>query len=133
MAAGLEDFGNFLNNLNVGEFKSEPYYEENTDALLVYLRDCHSSSKRLNDKLTLFLSIEDGTLVGVEVKGITRILELNRAFGVSVIDHDIRLGVFLAFALVEETDDSEISSELKDTLKELGQKRVPISVFPQAV
>lgn len=102
--ANLADFAEFLKTDDVPTFSPKPYYERKTESLIFYMRDERSTSIRLNSMLTLFVSMEDRSLVGIEVKGIPRLLKIADSFKIGIYDHKIRLGVFLAFALTEKPE-----------------------------
>jgi hypothetical protein len=104
MAAGLNEYFEFLRS-EVGEFTPRPHYEPEGDSLIFYGRNEQSYAKRINSLLTLFLSSQDNSLVGCEVKGVQRMLRIAGDFGVLVHDRKLRLGFFLAFALVPPPDD----------------------------
>ncbi|MEX2167875.1 MAG: hypothetical protein WD851_01070 [Pirellulales bacterium] len=72
MANGLEHFAAFLKKSGGerGEFRAEPYYESETDSLIFYTRDVPTYSKRITRYLTLFLSSEDESFAGIEIKGL---------------------------------------------------------------
>lgn len=107
MAAGLNEFYDFVDAVvgNPRPFVAKPYYEPEGDSLVFYAKDVQSFARRHNALLTVFLSTEDKSLVGVEVKGVKRILRLSGEFGVAVLDRRMRLGIFLAFALVPPPED----------------------------
>lgn len=62
--------------------KFSPYRELNleADALTVYFKPDPDYSKRLNDHITLYLSIETNQIVGCRIKGIAGILEGGKRF-----------------------------------------------------
>lgn len=70
MAVGLGEFADLLSNAELGEFEARPYYEPETDAVIFYFRNERSYSKRITRYFTIFLSIDDDSLVGFEVTGI---------------------------------------------------------------
>lgn len=119
MASGLNDHLEYVRKISEGlpEFSVKPYYEPDCDSLILYVRNEPSYARRLNSLLTLFLSAEDHSLVGCEVKGVQRLLRLAGEFGVLVRDKKIRLGILLAFALAEPPEDpalDEYESRFKD-------------------
>lgn len=67
---GLNDLAQYLKDAKPGSFQAQPYYEPETDSLIYYFRDEQSYSKRITKHLTLFLSCNDDSLVGCEMKGI---------------------------------------------------------------
>ena len=56
-------------------FKPYCYIGEEADALTVYFSDAADYSKRLNDHVTLYLSLTTGDIVGCRIKGISGLLE----------------------------------------------------------
>jgi hypothetical protein len=70
MAQGLSDFAGYLKSAKKGEFAPRPIYEPETDSILYYRRDARNYEHRVNGYLTLFLAVEDDTVVGMEIKGV---------------------------------------------------------------
>jgi hypothetical protein len=103
MASGLDQY---LESLRTGmkEFSPRPIYEPEGDSLIFYARDEQSYAKRINSLLTVFLSSNDNSLVGCEVKGVQRMLKIGGDFGVLVRDDKLRLG----FSLAPPLDDPEL-------------------------
>jgi hypothetical protein len=120
MASGLENYVNSLNEKISGEFVASPYYEPDGDSLIFYVRDVQSYAKRLNPLLTVFLSSDDHSLVGCEVKGVQHMLRLAGDFGLLVHDADIKLRILLAFALVPQPDDPSLDRYADDLRNFVG-------------
>jgi len=125
MASGMNEFMNEIRSAKLDAFKPAPFYESESDSLLLYVRNEQSHRKRLNSLLTLFLSTSDDSLVGCEVKGVTRIMKQVEqlkasGFGVLVHDHKIKLAVFLAFALAPAPEDPALEERYEDDLEGLG-------------
>jgi hypothetical protein len=121
MATGLNDYLHDLQQAELGQFKPAPYYEPDCDSIIFYARNEPSYAKRLNSLLTVFLSNVDDRLVGCEVKGIRNMLRLCKAFNVMVQDRQVPLGMFLAFALVEETKEPDLRARYQDALREVSR------------
>lgn len=51
-------------------FEQKPFYEPITDSILMYFRNERSYAKRISKHFTLFVSNEDDSLVGFEIKGV---------------------------------------------------------------
>ncbi len=68
----------FLRDHPVAE-KFIPYcdYSKKGDAMNVYFTGDADYSKRLNEKITLFISIDTGEVVGCRIKGIRDICEIS--------------------------------------------------------
>ena len=58
-----------------GEFKPYCYYSKPGDVMTVYVAPATDYSKRLNDHVSLLLSIEDNSLVGYRIKGFSDIIK----------------------------------------------------------
>lgn len=88
----------FLNENPPGkQFVPYCYLSEEADALTVYFEGDADYSKRLNDHITLYLSIETNEIVGCRIKGISGILADLPNY-ISANHDDVKLSViFLAF------------------------------------
>jgi len=117
-ASGLEEFLGILNHgLNAaGAFAPQPYYNADADAIFFYARDTQSYAKRLNSFVTLFLSCDDDSLVGVKLKSIRRIIALlerlrqkDSEFKLTVVDRKIKLGILIELALLVPAESEELA------------------------
>ena len=48
-------------------FKPFPFFEKHSNSIIWYFEDCHSYGEWINDDLTLFRSIKDNSIIGVEI------------------------------------------------------------------
>lgn len=88
------------------------YISKEADALTVYFEGDADYSKRLNDHVTLYLSLETNEIVGCRVKGISGILEDLPNY-VEVSHGEVRLSViFFAFRGGAEEDVSKAINDL---------------------
>lgn len=72
-------------------FVPRPYYEPETDALIYYFKNEKSYSKRITKYFTVFLSCEDESLVGFEVKSLEVIMKAIADLGeVDVVDPPVK-------------------------------------------
>lgn len=75
MATTTTDLMEFLKaNPPANQFVPFCFISREADALTVYFEGDPDYSKRLNDHLTLFLSLETNEIVGCRIKGISGIL-----------------------------------------------------------
>ena len=123
--ATVEDIKELLTNESVAE-RFSPYSELNPDAdvLTVYFKPDADYSKRLNDHITLYLSLETNRIVGCRIKGIKGImddlpnyLEVNDPYKLSIM--------FLPFrgAAVDEQE-REAINELAHATRNMPLERV---------
>ena len=119
MANGFDELADFLRGPDRKQFTPKPYLEPETESLIFYVRDVPSYSHRLNEIFTLFLADSDNSLVGCEIKGVTRLLRRSAGFLSIVHDHKIKLTILIALALAPEPDAD--FAELDDTLHQLRE------------
>jgi len=125
MATNLTDFMQELEATKPGSFSPGAYYYgHEEDSLTLYLRNEESYSHRLNNLVTVFLSLENQELVGCQVKGLRRKLLSDGSFCIAIHQGGkLQLGLFfhlLAFEVQE--------AEPRNRLIELGQKTKGIQV-----
>ena len=76
-------------------FTPHPYYSMEGDFLTYYFTDDDSYAKRIDDTLTVFLSMFEHEFVGFKLKGIRNLLDTLGEFAFRVTDKDgnIQLGL----------------------------------------
>jgi hypothetical protein len=79
-------------------FQPRPYYGPEEDCLTFYFDNAESYAKRVDELLTLFLSLKTNELVGCQVKGVRKNLRRVGRFGIS-IKHG-KMGLDLVFHLL---------------------------------
>jgi hypothetical protein len=117
--AKTTDVGSLLQELAIAK-SFTPYVEfsERADAINVYFRPDPEYSKRLNDHVTLFLSLSDNRIVGCRIKGISGILEDLPNY--LDINHD---GVKLSFVFMSFSggaQDEDARKAINELAKEAG-------------
>ncbi len=75
-------------------FRPVPHYFAQGDFVTYYFRSDPSYAQRVDDILTVFLSFDTNELVGCKIKGVKHILQTAGAFGVTLDDEDVELGLF---------------------------------------
>lgn len=99
-----QDLGAYLETESPAGFAPRPYYGAEEDSLTFYLRNDESYARRIDERVTVFLSFDKDELVGCQVKGVRRHLQRFGDFGVHITKGKIRLGMFfhiLAFMIPE--------------------------------
>jgi hypothetical protein len=86
----------FIKSNRPEKFTPKPYYSQSGDALIFYFKGDPSYGERVDALLTVYRSMENGELVGCEIKGVRSILEKLGGFGVNVASPkvDLRLLFF---------------------------------------
>jgi hypothetical protein len=74
-----------------GQFEPYAYYGEEEDALTVYFRGDADYARRLNSRVTVFLSLDSEELVGCQIKSVRHVLKDIGWFDVSIEHGKARL------------------------------------------
>jgi hypothetical protein len=84
-------------------FKPRPFYGTEEDSLTFHFANDESYAKRVDELLTLFLSLKTDELVGCQVKGVRMKLKRLGDFGISIKHGKVRLAlVFHLLAFLAE-------------------------------
>jgi hypothetical protein len=116
-----KDLMKFLETAKPKGFEPRPYFGPEEDSLTFYFDNAESYGKRVDDLLTLFLSVKNDELVGCQVKGIRKNLKRLGNFGVAMKHGKIQLGLFfhlLAF-LAEKPQQREKYLDLSQRIKDV--------------
>jgi hypothetical protein len=107
-------------------FEPRPYYGHDEDCLTFYFDNAESYARRVDELLTLFLSLKNNELVGCQVKGVRKNLKRLGQFGISIKHGKIRLDLvfhllaFLAEKPAQRKRYLELSERSKDVDLELN-------------
>jgi hypothetical protein len=116
-----KDLMKYLEQTKPRGFDPRPYYGPEEDSLTFYFKNTESYGKRVDELLTLFLSVKDDELVGCLVKGVRRNLKRLGRFGIAITHRKVRLGLFfhlLAF-LAEKPQQREKYLDLSQRTKDV--------------
>jgi len=84
-------------------FKPVPHYSPLGDFVTWFFRDDRAYEERVDELLTVYLSMKTGDLVGCKIEGVRKLLQTAGDFGVT-LDTDVRLGFFLFIGAVAAKD-----------------------------
>lgn len=104
-----------------GEFKPCAYYGPDEDALMFYFRDEPDYAKRLNSRVTVYLSIDTDEVVGCQIKGVGRVLDELGTFDVTVQHGKVKLMCVL-MALVDSF--AEQPENVRDVFRKASRRAV---------
>ena len=125
MADGTADLIEFIEkNRPSGPFKPYAYYGAEEDALIFYFRGDPDYARRLNRRVTVFLSLEGNELIGCQIKGVRSVLEDIPWFDVEITHKGARLKMLFLAYLGTLADDPEA----RRVYRELG--RLPSDIIP---
>jgi len=98
-----------------GEFRPCAHYRPEEDALMFYFRNDPDYAKRINSRVTVYLSMDTNELVGCQIKGVGRVLRELGEFDVTIKHGKIKLKiVLLAFMdrMLELPDTRDVYREV---------------------
>jgi len=125
-----EELMKYLERAKPKGFRPRPYYGPEEDSLTFYFDNTESYGKRVDELLTLFLSVKSDELVGCQIKGVRKKLKRLGDFGISIKHGKVRLDMFfhlLAFLAekpVQRKRYLELSEKTKDLDIELDEELV---------
>lgn len=114
------------------QFKPYAYYGEEEDALTFFFRDEQDYAKRLNKRVTVYLSTETGDLTGCLIKNVRQVLEDIGWFDVQIDHGRVNLKMlFLALrgTFAEQTEGRTLYRELGKRVSAAGEE-ISIKVPP---
>jgi hypothetical protein len=98
-----------------GAFSPCAYYGAEEDALMFYFRNAPDYAKRLNARVTIYLSLDDHEMVGCQIKGVGRVLRELGELDVTIRHGKLKLKMLLlAFLepMMERPETREVYREV---------------------
>jgi hypothetical protein len=114
-----KDLIKFLETAEPKGFEPRPYFGPEEDSLTFYFDNAESYGKRVDDLLTLFVSVKSDELVACQVKDIRKNLKRLGKFGIAIKHGKVRLDLFfhlLAF-LAEKPQQRQKYLDLSERIK----------------
>ncbi len=118
----------YMKGRKVKGFASHPFYSREGDFLTYYFRDDDHFAQRIDDTLTVYLSMDESEFVGFKLKGIRNLLDTLGDFTFRVKDEDgsIMLGM-LFWAGMQRMESNYVAIEyyqrLANQTKQVSIKR----------
>jgi len=108
MATDRSDFLDFVKSglIETNRFTAGPYYSAEGDTLCFYAEDVPSYAQRINEPLTVVLSIFGHRVIGIKIMGVRRIIGRMQRLKLDTSD----LGVWLDALLIAQPDDPEMNT-----------------------
>lgn len=125
--AQVAQITDFIRNLKPSSqpFKPYAYYGEEEDALKVHFSDEQDYAKRLNSRVTVYLSMETDEIVGVQIKNVCHVLEDIGSYDIAIKHGKLELQMlFIALRgeIIEREEDREFFRKLGTKASEAGIK-----------
>ena len=70
----MDDLTRFIFNNKPLPFEPGAFYIEDADSILFFVEDSDYFAERVDELLTLYLKMDDESLIGIEVKGVKHLL-----------------------------------------------------------
>jgi hypothetical protein len=116
----METLIDYLKTNKPSGFTPKPHYSAEGDSLTFYFKSEESYGERVDDFLTVYKSMNTGELVGCQVKGVVKALELLGDFGLLIHDRSSSVLLGMIFMACMAASPSPVS-ETKMMYLELGK------------
>jgi hypothetical protein len=116
----METLTEYLKTNKPSGFTPKPFYSADGDSLTFYFKDEESYGERVDDFLTVYKSMQTGDLVGCQVKGVVKALELLGDFGLFIHDRSSSVLLGMIFMACMAASPSPVN-ETKMMYLELGK------------
>lgn len=112
----METVLDFLKNNKPQGFNPRPFYSGEGDSLTFFFENKECYRERIDDFLTAYRAIDGHGLVGCQIKGLPKALELLGDFGIRISDGKVSLAmIFMAYMA------QTMEEESKECYRELGR------------
>jgi hypothetical protein len=112
-----ENLKEYLQTHKCKGFNSVPHYSALGDFVTYYFRDARAYEQRVDELLTVYLTMDSNELVGCKIKGVRHILQTAGDFGVALdAGKGVRLGFFFFIGAAAAKD-----AKQKERYEELGR------------
>lgn len=112
----METVIDFVRNNKPKGFNPRPFYSGEGDSLTFFFENKEYYRERIDDFLTAYRAIDGAGLVGCQIKGLPKALELLGDFGVHISDGKVSLAmIFMAYMA------QTMQEESKECYRELGR------------
>ncbi len=102
----METLIEFLKANKPGAFRPEPDYSAEGDSLTFFFEDHEYYGERIDSFLTAYRAVDSDDLVGCQIKGLPKALELLGDFGIAISDGNVLL-TMVFMALMAQTPERE--------------------------
>jgi hypothetical protein len=113
-----ENLTEYLRGRKAKRFVPRPMYFPDGDFVSYFLKDERAYARRVDDLLTVYVSMKTDELVGCKIKGVRRLLKKLGEFGVMIDDREGAVLGLLFLAAASLTDDPS----QKEEYERIGQK-----------
>ena len=122
----------FIKNVKASSKPFQPYayYGKEEDALKVYFSDEQDYAKRLNSRVTVYLSLETDEIVGVQIKNVRQVLEDIGSYDIAIQHGKLKVQLlFLAMRgeIIEHEQDREFFRKLGAKASEAAGLELDVS------
>lgn len=115
----------------IDPFRGQPWYNAPGDCLVWYFSQDEGYAVRVDDKLTVYRSFKDDSLVGCQIKGVQALLRKLGSFDVKYQDRGVSLELVFCvshFVAAESPPDDSVSISRHSVYHHLRQRAEGIRV-----
>ena len=129
MADQSDDLIRFIDSYKpAAEFRPCAYYGQEEDALMFYFRKDADYAKRINARVTVYLSMDDNELVGCQIKGVRRVLDELGELNLTIKHGKIKLQIVLLAFMERMLEQEETRSVYREVYKKATEADVELEL-----
>jgi hypothetical protein len=129
MADQSDDLIRFIDSYKpAAEFRPWAYYGQEEDALMVYFRKDADYAKRINARVTVYLSMDDNELVDCQIKGVRRVLDELGELDLTIKHGKIKLQIVLLAFMERMLEQEETRSVYREVYRKATETDVELEL-----
>ncbi len=102
-----QDLTDYLKGKKCKGFRPVPHYHPGGDFVSFFFKPDRPFGKKVDNFLTIYLSMESGDLVGCKIEGVERIVRAAEDYGLLSPGSAVRLGLLLFVGAMLATDEQQ--------------------------
>jgi len=107
-------------------------YGPEEDALMFYFRNDPDYAKRINSRVTVYLSMDDHEMVGCQIKGVKRVLDELGAVDITIKHGRVKLQIVLLALMDSLVEREETRSFYREVLRKAKETDVDLEIAEMA-
>jgi hypothetical protein len=109
-------------------FRPCAYYGQEEDALTFYFRKDADYAKRINARVTVYLSMDDNELVGCQIKGVRRVLDELGELDLTIKHGRIKLQVVLLAFMERMLEQEETRTVYREVYRKATESDIELDL-----
>ena len=122
----MESLIEYLKTNKPAGFTPRPHYSAEGDSLTFFFEDKPYYGERIDDFLTAYRAMDGHGLIGCQIKGLPKALELLGSFGLSMSDGTVTLRMIFIACIMAQSPQPAPEAKYKELGEALGRNDMQI-------